>query len=115
MSKKKFYIRTESAFLEVKGEWIIIAGFEKYDFFIHRRDINPDWYQISEGKTGHSIAGGTNRLNAYEAAEESLTEHKAQLARSIRKYVKKYGLSPAYKNVVAPDILAELKGQGITK
>jgi len=100
MKKRKFYIRGESDFIEVKGEPVVIDGFPKYDFFIYRQGMNPDFYQITEGTTGHSIAGNSHKLTAIETAKERLIQHKKQLARVIRKTIKKYGLSPAYKKEI---------------
>lgn len=86
---RKYQIRMEDkegfiSYPNIDGEKVIIAGFEKYSFFVHKMigctvSENMTNYAVSEETTGRSITSWhkTKRL-AKEAAKQRLLEKGTQ-------------------------------------
>lgn len=66
--------------VSIKGEPIIIEGFEEFEFFIHKSWDNKDTYNVSEASTGLAILYGSS-----ESKEEAINATKEILSKQGKK------------------------------
>jgi len=84
-------------FVEVKGRSVKFKGFEEFGFFYYVTKFCT--YEVLESRTGMSIASSDISLKqAKERAQEALERKGLKYLQKItQKMIKKYGLSPKYK------------------
>lgn len=83
---EKFYIavmnyKSQATKREIMGKTIIIEGFEKYNFFIHKATEieKPNKWVISEKRTGMCITRAITIKECLESAQERLIKHSGSM------------------------------------
>jgi len=95
-------------FSPVAGEPIEFPGYEEFQFFIHeahdfyKRWYDPEdvsyWFDVHEAKTGHLVASGDTKEDAYNKALKLLqTKTIPEIRKAIEKRIRECGPSPLFR------------------
>lgn len=88
--------------IEVKGEPVVIPGFEEYDMFVHCEIdafgfSDMESFTVSEGKSGSRVSKVGSKEEVIEYAAKLFTDHgKEDVDVRIKECVERCGLSPRW-------------------
>jgi len=101
--KDEYFVwHTVKGWIEVKGEPVVIPGFEEYDLFVHGEIdtlgfCDLDSLTASEGKSGSRVSKVGSKEEVIEYAAKLFTDHgKEDVDVRIKESVGKNGLSPRW-------------------
>ena len=97
-----FVLHVDKGWLEVKGDPVVMPGFEEYDLFVHCEIdalgfSDMESFTVSEGKSGYRVSKVGSKEEAIEHAAKLFTEHgKEGVDGGIAECIEKNGLSPRW-------------------